>query len=136
MTNESSQPTDDGADDMTSLRAFLEANIDIEEALNHQFEYYVWFRGHDFRFSHWRHEEIMPEIGKFIFQHGVGEAGDLDPLYVFLEYELWLEFRVLPQKDETDQRRRFCMKSFTLNMDDEVEFVRGQSADNATGQAD
>lgn len=56
MAIESSQPADEGTDDMTSLRAFLEANIDIEVALNHQFEYYLWFRGHDFRFSHWRRE--------------------------------------------------------------------------------
>ena len=136
MTIESSQPADEGTDDMTSLRAFLEANIDIEDALNHQFEYYLWFRGHDFRFSHWRHEEIMPEIGKFIFQHGVGEAGDHDPLYVFREYELWLELRVLAKKDETDQRRSFRMRSFTLNLDEDVDFVRTRSADTATGQAD
>ena len=78
----------------------------------------------------------MPEIGKFIFQHGVGESGDLDPLYVFREYELWLELRVLPTKDETDQRRSFRMRSFTLNLDEDVEFVRTHSADKATGPAD
>ena len=52
MASESAQPTDEGTEDVKSLRAFLEANIDIEDALNHQFEYYLWFRGHDFRFSH------------------------------------------------------------------------------------
>ena len=112
------------------------ANIDIEEALNHRFEYYLWFRGHDVRFSHWRHEEIMPQIGKFIFQHGIGEAGDGDPLYVFREYELWLELRVLPKKEDTDQRRWFRMRSFTLNLDEDVEFVRSCSADKPAGQVD
>ena len=136
MTNESSQPADEGTDDMATLRAFLEANIDIEDALNHQFEYYVSFRGHDSRFSHWRHEEIMPEIGKFIFKHGVGESSDQDPLYVFREYELWLELRVLAKKDETDQRRSFRMRSFTLNLDEDVVFVRTRSVDKAAGQTD
>lgn len=136
MAKDASQPADDNIEDVESLKAFLLANTDIEAALNHCFEYYLWFRGHDFRFNHWRHEEIMPQIGQFIFQHGVGETGDQDPLYVFREYELWLELRVLPRKDETDQRRLFRMRSFTLNLDEVVEFVRTCSADKPADQAE
>ena len=63
-------------------------------------------------------------------------VGDPDPLYVFREYELWLELRVLPRKDENDQRRWFRMRSFTLNLDEDVEFVRSCSADKPAGQAE
>lgn len=136
MPNESSRPVDLDTENMESLKAFLEANTDIEAALNHQFEYYVWFRGHDFRFSHWRHEEIMHRIGEFIFENRVGESGDQDPLYVFREYELWLELRVFPATEENDRQRRFRMKSFTLHLDDEVTFVRRSSAETASGQPD
>ncbi len=136
MTKESTQSADDGTDDLQSLKAFLEANTDIEAALNHRFEYYLWFRGHDFRYSHWRHEEIMAQIGRFIFDHSVGECGDQDPLYVFREYELWLDLRVVSKSDDDEQKRRFRMKSYSLNLEEDVEFVRTRSAGTTSAQQD
>ena len=124
MSNTNPEPHEENDDDVASLKAFLEAHTDIEAALNHRFEYYVWFRGHDARFSHLRHEEIMVKIGQFVFEHSVGECSDPDPLYVFREYELWLELRVSVPANDTAQRRRFRMKSFSLDLVEDVEFVR------------
>ncbi len=136
MPSEPSHTGSGEADDVKSLREFLQANTDIDAALNHQFEYYVWFRGHDFRFSHWRHEEIMVRIGEFIFENHVGESGDQDSLYVFREYEIWLGLQVLPATKGGDRQRRFRMKSFTLDLADEVEFVRRRSSETTTDQPD
>jgi hypothetical protein len=136
MSNETPQTTDENAEDLGTLKAFLESHTDIEAALNHRFEYCVWYRGHDSRFSHQRHEEIMVKIGEFIFQNGVGECCDQDPLYVFREYELWLELQALPSSDEADKRRRFRMKSFSLDLTEDVEFVRTRSSETKSAPQD
>ena len=36
----------------------LSQPIDVEALLNHEFEYYIWFRGHSHRLEYQRHENI------------------------------------------------------------------------------
>lgn len=87
------------------IRKLLTQPIDVEALLDHEFEYYVWFRGHSHRLEYQRHENIDAAIGQFIIESGAGEGGDMDKVYVFREFELWLSIQVV--KWEEPGRREF-----------------------------
>ena len=87
------------------IRKLLTQPVDVEALLDHEFEYYVWFRGHSHRLEYQRHENIDAAIGQFIIESGAGEGGDMDKVYVFREFELWLSIQVV--KWDEPCRREF-----------------------------
>ena len=102
------------------LRQMLLQPIDVDELLDHQFEYYIWFRGHSHRLEHQRHENINEAIGRFIFESQAGEAGDQDKVYVFREFELWLTLQVV--KWDPPTRREFTVRNHWLEDDETLVF--------------
>jgi hypothetical protein len=102
------------------LRKLLSEPIDVEALLDHQFEYYVWFRGHSHRLDYQRHENINDVIGRFILESGAGEAGDQDRVYVFREFELWLTMQVAKWDDAG--LREFKVRNHWLNDDETMSF--------------
>ena len=103
-----------------ALRKLLSQPIDVEALLDHQFEYYVWFRGHSHRLHYQRHENIDDVIGRFIVESGAGEAGDQDKVYVFREVELWLTMQVVKWDDQG--LREFKVRNHWLNDDETMTF--------------
>lgn len=93
--------------------------IDVQSLLNHEFEYYVWFRGHSHRLRYQRHEAIDEVIGHFIVASGAGEAGDPDRVYVFRDFELWLTLTI--RKWDMPGRREFIALNHWLH--EEESFV-------------
>ena len=102
------------------LRQMLLQPIDVDELLDHEFEYYIWFRGHSHRLEHQRHENINEAIGRFIFESQAGEAGDQDKVYVFREFELWLTLQVV--KWDPPHRREFAVRNHWLEDDETLAF--------------
>ena len=102
------------------LRQMLLQPIDVDELLDHEFEYYIWFRGHSHRLDHQRHENINEAIGRFIFESQAGEAGDQDKVYVFREFELWLTLQVA--KWDPPTRREFTVRNHWLEDDETLAF--------------
>ncbi len=102
------------------LRQMLLQSIDVDELLDHEFEYYIWFRGHSHRLEHQRHENINEAIGQFIFESHAGEAGDQDKVYVFREFELWLTLQVAKWDPPTS--REFTVRNHWLEDDETLTF--------------
>lgn len=102
------------------IRELLSQPIDVEALLEHQFEYYVWFRGHSHRLEYQRHENIDAAIGRFVVESGAGEAGDKDKVYVFREFELWLTMQV--HKWEEPGRREFTAWNHWLQANETMTF--------------
>ena len=102
------------------LRKLLSEPIDVEALLNHEFEYYIWFRGHSHRLEYQRHENIDAAIGRFIVESGAGEAGDQDKVYVFRDFELWLTMQVV--KWNEPGRLEFTAWNHWLNDDETMTF--------------
>ena len=102
------------------LRKLLTEPIDVEALLDHQFEYYIWFRGHSHRLAYQRHENIDAAIGRFIVESGAGEAGDQDKVYVFRDFELWLTMQVA--KWDEPGRLEFKARNHWLNDDENMAF--------------
>ena len=114
------------------LRKLLTQPIDVEALLDHQFEYYVWFRGHSHRLDYQRHENIDDVIGRFILESGAGEAGDQDKVYVFREFELWLTMQVATWDDTG--LREFKVRNHWLDADETMCFQFGD--DDESGSFD
>ena len=106
------------------LRKLLAEPIDVEALLDHQFEYYIWFRGHSHRLEYQRHENIDAAIGRFIVESGAGEAGDQDKVYVFRDFELWLTMQVA--KWNEPGRLEFNARNHWLNDDETMAFEFGE----------
>jgi hypothetical protein len=102
------------------IRKLLSEPIDVEALLDHQFEYYVWFRGHSHRLDYQRHENIDDVIGRFILESRAGEAGDQDRVYVFREFELWLTMQI--EKWDDTGLREFKVRNHWLNDDETMTF--------------
>ena len=102
------------------LRKLLAEPIDVEALLDHQFEYYIWFRGHSHRLEYQRHENIDAAIGRFIIESGAGEAGDQDKVYVFRDFELWLTMQVV--KWNEPGRREFKARNHWMDDDETMTF--------------
>lgn len=102
------------------LRQLLMQPRDVEALLDHEFEYYIWFRGHSHRLQHQRHENIDLAIGRFILESGAGEAGDPDKVYVFREFELWLTMSVAQW--DPPERREFLVRNHWLDADESMAF--------------
>ena len=102
------------------LRELLSQPIDVEALLDHQFEYYIWFRGHSHRLEYQRHENIDAAIGRFIVESGAGEAGDQDKVYVFRDFELWLTMQVA--KWNEPGRREFTARNYWMDDDETMTF--------------
>ena len=105
------------------MRKLLTQPIDVEALLDHQFEYYIWFRGHSHRLQHQRHENIDDAIGRFILESGAGDAGDKDKVYVFREFELWLTMQI--SKWDEHGLREFAVRNHWLNDDETMTFQCG-----------
>ncbi|MEZ6035673.1 MAG: hypothetical protein R3C17_21460 [Planctomycetaceae bacterium] len=95
------------------LRKLLSQPIDVEALMDHEFEYYIWFRGNSHRLEYQRHENIDAVIGRFIVESGAGEAGDQDQVYVFRDFELWLTLQVV--KWNEPGRLEFTARNHWLN---------------------
>lgn len=102
------------------IREMLTQPIDIEELLNHEFEYYIWFRGHSHRLEYQRHENVNDAIGRSIIESGAGEAGDQDQVYVFRDFELWLTMQVV--KWNEPGRLEFTARNHWLEADEPMIF--------------
>ena len=102
------------------LQKLLSQPIDVEALLDHQFEYYIWFRGHSHRLHYQRHENIDAAIGRFIVESGAGQAGDQDRLYVFRDFELWLKMLVV--KWDEPGRLEFKVRNDWLDADEPMVF--------------
>jgi hypothetical protein len=109
------------------IRMLLTQPVDIEALLNHEFEYYVWFRGHSHRLHYQRHEDIDLAIGRFIAKSGAGEAGDEDKLYVFRDFELWLTLHVC--RWDQPGSREFAVRNHWLEADEIMRFELDEPED-------
>jgi hypothetical protein len=102
------------------IRKLLSQPVDAESLLRHEFEYYIWFRGHSHRLKYQRHEDIDTVIGRFICESGAGEAGDQDKVYVFRDFELWLTMEVT--KWDRPGQRDFVAWNHWLDTDEVMAF--------------
>jgi len=115
------------------IRKLLSQPIDVEALLDHEFEYYIWFRGHSHRLEYQRHENIDAAIGRFIIESCAGEGGDMDKVYVFREFEMWLSIQVV--KWEEPGRREFTAWNHWLEAYEPMVFDFDEPEDDESFEA-